>query len=121
MASFSASSDQVAFLSSELSVTDSKHRQASKLSIGKNKTIITSFGNHQIVQFNLSPLLVTLVAAPTANTGNYSFFFFVLLLFVLQLTRRACVAVGILLDVGVDLQTILQPAAAAIQEIAASK
>ncbi|KAK2725912.1 ragulator complex protein LAMTOR3-like isoform X2 [Artemia franciscana] len=44
--------------------------QASKLGVGKNKLIITSYGNYQAVQFNRSPLLVTLIAESNSNTGQ---------------------------------------------------
>ena len=43
--------------------------QASKLGLGKNKGIISYYSNHQVVQFNYFPLVVTFVAQTRANTG----------------------------------------------------
>lgn len=44
--------------------------QASKLGLGKNSGIISYYSNHQVVQFNYSPLVVTFVAQASANTGE---------------------------------------------------
>lgn len=46
------------------------HLQASKLGLGRNSGIISYYSNHQVVQFNYSPLVVTFVAQATANTGE---------------------------------------------------
>ncbi|XP_064406321.1 ragulator complex protein LAMTOR3-A-like [Halichondria panicea] len=43
--------------------------QASKLEVGKNKSIISYYSGHQVVQFNYFPLVVTFIAAVDANTG----------------------------------------------------
>ncbi|KAK9721135.1 hypothetical protein K7432_003663 [Basidiobolus ranarum] len=43
--------------------------QASKLGLKKNHSIVNIFGLHQIVQFNFSPLVLSLVADSEANTG----------------------------------------------------
>ncbi|KAL1918603.1 uncharacterized protein VTP21DRAFT_2625 [Calcarisporiella thermophila] len=43
--------------------------QSSKLGLGQNNTIISTFSLHQILQFNHSPLIITLVANSQANTG----------------------------------------------------
>ncbi|CAG8622662.1 1484_t:CDS:2 [Diversispora eburnea] len=43
--------------------------QASKLGLKKNKFIISVYENHQVVHFNNAPLIITLVADSTANTG----------------------------------------------------
>ncbi|KAK3608232.1 hypothetical protein CHS0354_007248 [Potamilus streckersoni] len=43
--------------------------QASKLNLSQNKTITAMYKNYQVVQMNKSPLLVTLIATRSANTG----------------------------------------------------
>ena len=43
--------------------------QASKLGLGKNKTIISYYNSHQVVQFCHFPLVVTFIAKSNANTG----------------------------------------------------
>ena len=43
--------------------------QASKLGLGKNKSIISYYSGHQVIQFNHSPLVLTFVATGEANTG----------------------------------------------------
>lgn len=43
--------------------------QASKLGIGTNKSIICMYENHQVVQINKSPLLLTFIASNDTNTG----------------------------------------------------
>ncbi|KAL3875832.1 hypothetical protein ACJMK2_033743 [Sinanodonta woodiana] len=43
--------------------------QASKLNLSQNKTITSMYKNYQVVQMNKSPLLVTLIATRSANTG----------------------------------------------------
>ncbi|KAI9145469.1 hypothetical protein BKA69DRAFT_1047839 [Paraphysoderma sedebokerense] len=44
--------------------------QANKLGLGRNQTISIETDLYQLVNFNFSPLLVTLVADKSANTGN---------------------------------------------------
>ena len=46
------------------------HTQASKLGLGKNKSIISYYTGHQVVQFNYSPLVVTFIAQTNSNTGK---------------------------------------------------
>ena len=43
--------------------------QASKLGLGKNKSIISYYSTHQVVQFCHFPLVVTFIAQASANTG----------------------------------------------------
>ncbi|CAG8733301.1 17306_t:CDS:2 [Cetraspora pellucida] len=43
--------------------------QASKLGLKKNKSIVSLHELYQIVQFNHSPLITTLIADANANTG----------------------------------------------------
>lgn len=43
--------------------------QAGKVGIGKNKRIICMFNNYQVVHFNKCPLMVSLIASSSANTG----------------------------------------------------
>ena len=43
--------------------------QASKLGLGKNKSIISYYTSHQVVQFCHFPLVVTFIAKANANTG----------------------------------------------------
>ncbi|RUP51043.1 mitogen-activated protein kinase [Jimgerdemannia flammicorona] len=43
--------------------------QASKLGLKKNKSIVSIFGLHQVVQLDQSPLIITMVANAHANTG----------------------------------------------------
>lgn len=44
--------------------------QASKLELGKNKSIISCYSGHQVIQFNYFPLVITFVANGKANTGE---------------------------------------------------
>ena len=43
--------------------------QASKLGLGRNKSIISYYTSHQVVQFCHFPLVVTFIAKTNANTG----------------------------------------------------
>ncbi|XP_022103795.1 ragulator complex protein LAMTOR3-A-like [Acanthaster planci] len=43
--------------------------QASKLGLSHNKSIICMYGAYQVVQFNELPLVISLIASSTANTG----------------------------------------------------
>ena len=43
--------------------------QASKLGVGRNRSIISYYTSHQVVQFCHYPLVVTFIAKTTANTG----------------------------------------------------
>eukprot|EP00794_Sanderia_malayensis_P016903 gene16903-18609_t len=43
--------------------------QASKLGLSKNKNMICMYSSHQVVMFNFSPLVVTVIAQSSANTG----------------------------------------------------
>ncbi|XP_054711471.1 ragulator complex protein LAMTOR3-A-like [Uloborus diversus] len=43
--------------------------QAGKLGSGRNKRIICMFSSFQVVLFNKSPLMITLIATSKANTG----------------------------------------------------
>ncbi|XP_035216140.1 ragulator complex protein LAMTOR3-B-like isoform X2 [Stegodyphus dumicola] len=43
--------------------------QAGKLGCGKNRRIMCMFNSFQVVHFNKSPLMVSLVASAEANTG----------------------------------------------------
>jgi hypothetical protein len=41
--------------------------QASKLSLGQNRSLVAYFDNYSLIQMNLSPLIVTLFAPPDCN------------------------------------------------------
>ncbi|RIB17118.1 mitogen-activated protein kinase [Gigaspora rosea] len=43
--------------------------KASKLGLKRNKSIVSLYELYQIVQFNHSPLITTLIADSNANTG----------------------------------------------------
>lgn len=43
--------------------------QAGKLGIGRNQYILTTHSNHTLLQVNLLPVVVTLVASPQVNVG----------------------------------------------------
>ncbi|KAG0220812.1 Ragulator complex protein lamtor3 [Mortierella sp. GBA43] len=43
--------------------------KASKLGLKKNKSIVSSYGSYQLVQFNHGSLITTFVAKSEANTG----------------------------------------------------
>lgn len=43
--------------------------QASKLGLGRNRSIISYYTSHQVIQFSHSPLVVTFIAKTSANTG----------------------------------------------------
>ena len=42
---------------------------AGKLGFGKNDYFVCNYSNHTIVQFNLQPLTISLIAAESTNTG----------------------------------------------------
>ncbi|XP_017857987.1 PREDICTED: ragulator complex protein LAMTOR3 homolog [Drosophila arizonae] len=44
--------------------------QASKLGLGRNKTIISMYSNYQVVQMIKLPLILTFVGAEDCNTGH---------------------------------------------------
>lgn len=44
--------------------------QASKLGLGRNKTIISMYSNYQVVQMNKLPLILTFVGSEDCNTGH---------------------------------------------------
>ncbi|XP_030556960.1 ragulator complex protein LAMTOR3 homolog [Drosophila novamexicana] len=44
--------------------------QASKLGLGRNKTIISMYSNYQVVQMNKLPVILTFVGAEDCNTGH---------------------------------------------------
>ena len=54
-----------AFLSSIANCVD----QGCKLGIERCRTIVSEFKRYQVVNFNLSPFFVTLIASREANTG----------------------------------------------------
>ncbi|XP_020892478.2 ragulator complex protein LAMTOR3-A [Exaiptasia diaphana] len=58
-----------ALRSSFLAIFANATEQASKLGLSKNKKIICSFPNYQVVHFNYLPLVVSIVASSSANTG----------------------------------------------------
>ncbi|KAG7160035.1 Ragulator complex protein LAMTOR3-like [Homarus americanus] len=43
--------------------------QAGKLGMGKNHKMVCVYGNYQVVHFNKLPMVVTVIATNTANTG----------------------------------------------------
>merc|ERR1712179_838600 len=43
--------------------------QANKLGLLQNKSFIAMFGNHQVVCISKLPLIITMIASSTANTG----------------------------------------------------
>ncbi|KAG2173747.1 hypothetical protein INT43_005167 [Umbelopsis isabellina] len=47
------------------------NNQASKMGLKKNNSIIGIYGTHQVIQIDNYPLIITLVALSTANTGKY--------------------------------------------------
>ncbi|XP_065838851.1 ragulator complex protein LAMTOR3-like [Oscarella lobularis] len=44
--------------------------QGGKLGLSHNTAIVSMYSGHQLVQFNHHPLMVTLIARDTANTGS---------------------------------------------------
>jgi mitogen-activated protein kinase kinase 1 interacting protein 1 len=54
------------FLSTFASATE----QAGKLGLSQNRSIICMYSGHQLIQFNHHPVVVTLLARESANTGS---------------------------------------------------
>ncbi|KAI0214046.1 Ragulator complex protein LAMTOR3 [Lamellibrachia satsuma] len=52
-----------------LSTSGTTLDQASKLGLSTNRTIVSMYSNYQVVCFNKLPLVVTLIASNSANTG----------------------------------------------------
>ncbi|KAH8547958.1 Ragulator complex protein LAMTOR3 [Umbelopsis sp. PMI_123] len=67
------------------------NNQASKMGLKKNKSIIGVYGLHQVIQIDCYPLIISLVADATANTGVF-------------------------LDFGDELQKMVEPMVAALQD-----
>ncbi|XP_045451161.1 ragulator complex protein LAMTOR3 homolog isoform X2 [Melitaea cinxia] len=44
--------------------------QASKLGLGKNKTIISMYSSYQVIQMNKLPLVITFIGSDNCNTGH---------------------------------------------------
>ncbi|VVC88593.1 ragulator complex protein LAMTOR3 homolog [Leptidea sinapis] len=44
--------------------------QASKLGLGKNKTIISMYSSYQVIQINKLPLVITFIGSDNCNTGH---------------------------------------------------
>jgi len=44
--------------------------QASKLGMGKNTRIISMYQNYQVIQISKLPIVITLIARNSANTGH---------------------------------------------------
>lgn len=44
--------------------------QASKLGLGKNKTIISMYSSYQVIQINKQPLVITFIGSDNCNTGH---------------------------------------------------
>ncbi|ORE02830.1 Roadblock/LC7 domain-containing protein [Rhizopus microsporus var. microsporus] len=55
-------------LQSTFAVTNN---QASKLGLGNNNSIISVYDLYQIIQLNDAPLIITLIADASANTGLF--------------------------------------------------
>ncbi|KAI8646610.1 Ragulator complex protein LAMTOR3 [Parasitella parasitica] len=47
------------------------NNQASKLGLEHNKSIISFYEKYQVIQLDQSPLIITLIANSTANTGLF--------------------------------------------------
>ncbi|XP_072032279.1 ragulator complex protein LAMTOR3-like isoform X2 [Amphiura filiformis] len=43
--------------------------QASKLGLSKNKSIVCTYNSYQVIHFNKTPLVISLIASNDANTG----------------------------------------------------
>ncbi|XP_002156520.1 ragulator complex protein LAMTOR3-A isoform X1 [Hydra vulgaris] len=59
------SATRASFLSTFAAATD----QASKLGLSKNKRMICMYSSYQVVMFNYLPIVVTVIADSSANTG----------------------------------------------------
>ncbi|XP_026462819.1 ragulator complex protein LAMTOR3 homolog [Ctenocephalides felis] len=44
--------------------------QASKLGLGRNKTVICMYSNYQVIQMNKQPLVLSFVGTESCNTGH---------------------------------------------------
>lgn len=44
--------------------------QASKLGLGKNKTVICIYSTYQVIQINKLPMVITFIASSSSNTGH---------------------------------------------------
>lgn len=83
------------------------------MGLKKNNSIIGIYGTHQVIQIDNYPLIITLVALSTANTGKY-----------LILSTREKIApviliqniVGLFLEFGSELANMTEPMVAAIQD-----
>ncbi|KAI8048441.1 Ragulator complex protein LAMTOR3 [Thamnidium elegans] len=52
-------------------VQKKKNHEASKLGLQHNKSIISVYDKYQVIQLDQSPLIITLIAESTANTGLF--------------------------------------------------
>uniref|UniRef100_A0A6M2DGP1 Putative mitogen-activated protein kinase kinase 1 n=1 Tax=Xenopsylla cheopis TaxID=163159 RepID=A0A6M2DGP1_XENCH len=44
--------------------------QASKLGLGRNKTVICMYSNYQVIQMNKQPLVLSFIGTENCNTGH---------------------------------------------------
>ena len=86
--------------------------QVSRLGLKRNKSLVSFFELYQVVQFNHSPLITTLVADADSNTGKRIFFFILLVYHLLN----SIIIAGILLSLGDELKEIAQLVATVIHE-----
>ncbi|XP_062519767.1 ragulator complex protein LAMTOR3-like [Corticium candelabrum] len=66
----SGSVPQLALKPAFLSTFAMASEQANKLGLSQNKSIICMYSGHQLVQFNYHPVVVSLIAQESANTGS---------------------------------------------------
>jgi len=60
---------EMALLPNYLATFSTAADQASKMGFGKNNAIVSMYGGFQVVQINKYPLMITLVAESSSNTG----------------------------------------------------
>ncbi|XP_040573544.1 ragulator complex protein LAMTOR3 [Lepeophtheirus salmonis] len=53
-----------------LSILSFVGEQGSKLGLGKSRLVIANFQNYQVVQKNYSPIMLTIFASKSSNTGQ---------------------------------------------------
>lgn len=93
------------------------------MGLKKNKSIIGIYGLHQAIQIDCYPLIISLVADSSANTGKLVIFWMAqpniaknMALTIFFFWRVVLGWIGLFLDFGDELQKMVEPMVAALQD-----
>lgn len=84
------------------------------MGLGKNRSIVGIYGHHQLVQFNNSPLVISLLAEESAPTGIAKLFS--ARLFVLAGSIISLPPPGMLMDLAAEIFDVTNPIVKAYEQ-----